>query len=152
MSWTISHGLVDLSHWIGMAGAVAGYLNHWLETGLRPTLQPLGQLAAAKRFFLSVIQGAELSQEEPLQSEDSMMFDISNLAIMIEVMEMPAVLPQKLIGKFDIVDTARSYLKCVEAALDLSSIPDTNTMKCLKVFLERLWRKGNLAINSYNCD
>jgi hypothetical protein len=63
MSEVIGTGYVDASYWAGMAHTVGSYLEHLEKSEDVPC--PAGQLAAAKRFFSSVLEGLAVTSGPP---------------------------------------------------------------------------------------
>ena len=145
MSYTVSRGLVDASHWTGMASSVAGYLEKWLTADEEQSPLPNGQFAAAERFFAYVLQGTALDRHERLNPDTPTMAGISNLTIAVKVL---AALPWNGHTTHEQVEmTVQSYRECLAAirAGDLKDSIDTPTVDKLKGFLRELQRQGNLA-------
>lgn len=145
MSYTVSRGLVDASHWTGMASSVASYLDKWPEGGEPQSVLPKGQFAAAERFFAYVLQGTALDRHERPNPNTPTMAGISNLTIAVEVL---AALPWNgHTTHVEVEKTVRSYLACLAAIREgpLRDTIDSQTVDKLKGFLRELQRQGNLA-------
>lgn len=144
MSYTVSRGLVDASHWAGMASAVSAYLEQWAKRDKKRSVLPRGQFGAAKRFFNYVLQGTALENRQRKDSEAPTMAGISNLTIAVEVL---AALPWKYATSDEVETRVQSYIDClnaIEEPMHRNTI-DAKTVESLCVFLRELQRQGNLA-------
>lgn len=145
MSQTVSRGLVDASHWTGMASAVASYLEAWLADQVKSRQLPKGQFQAASRFFRYVTQGVALDRGEILDPNVPTMAGISNLTIATEVL---SALPKADLAESAAVQAmVERYQKCLRAIQKGGPIPeiDRSTVQELHDFLRELQRQGNRA-------
>lgn len=145
MSQTVSRGLVDASHWSGMASAVAGYLEAWLDNRHEARPMPKGQFAAAERFFKYVIHGVAFDHGEQTDRDVPAMAGISNLTIAVEVL---AALPAVARAESEVVrGMAEGYLKCLNTIREqgLRDQVDPQVVRSLRDFLRELQRQGNRA-------
>lgn len=144
MSYTVSRGLVDASHWTGMASSVGGYLARWSNMNEQYEPFPRGQFVAARRFFNHVLEGSTPARKEKTARNVPTAAGISNLAIAVEVL---AALPSDVTSDENVQQTVRSYLECLQAIQNKQPRETINNkvVSSLISFLRRLQLRGNLA-------
>jgi hypothetical protein len=144
MSRTVSDGLVDASHWTGMASALAHYLEAWLRSDEPGVQFPKGQCAAASRFFTFALEGIELDRRKRPNLTIPVMAGISNLAIAVDVIgELPH---RKPTTNAEVESVVRAHLDCLrrfQSGEPREKI-DADSVRSLCSFLRKLEEKGDM--------
>jgi hypothetical protein len=143
MSQTESLGVVDAGRWVGVAAAMADYLERWLNGDPRLPPLPRGTFAGARRFLDQVLEGIALNRHQRVHADIPVMAGLSNWNIAIGVLTR---LPDPPKQSDELEPIINGYVNCLEGIAGGRRSPELEmNTRSLVEFFRGLLRQGNQA-------